>query len=277
MTFSLIFSDANRGIVGGGVHSHYPFVGATVLRARAGVGVAVSQAVGEAALAEGLLGHLGDGAAPHEALAGVLRSCTYPDTRQLAVVASTGEMAVHTGRHCTPFSGEFRAPGIVAVGNLLSELAVLTSMMVAFNTAVAASHAERLVRCLVAAELAGGDLRGRQSAALVVRHDSAPWRDCDVRVDDHADPLRELARLVELRRQYALLDDPAIRAGGPALDEAVLLVRDEGWPEEVRFWLGVRLAELGRPAARDLLGPLLARNPWRMLWLRLRSQGQPPN
>lgn len=277
MTFSLIFSDAGRRVVGGGVQSHYPFVGATVLRARAGVGVVVSQAVGEAALAEGLLDRLGDGAAPDEALADVLRSCTDPDTRQLAVVASTGEMAVHTGRQCIRFSGELIAPGVVAVGNLLTELAVLNSMMVAFTTAETASHAERLVHCMVAADAAGGDLRGRQSAALVVRHDSAPWRDCDVRVDDHADPLRELTRLVELRRRYALLDDPAIRAGGPALDDAVALVRDEGWPEEVRFWLGVRLAELGRPMARDLLGPLLVRDPWRMLWLRLQSHGQPRN
>lgn len=277
MTFSLIFSDANGRIVGGGVHSHYPFVGATVLRARAGVGVAVSQARGDAALAEGLLGRLGGGAAPDAALADVLRSCTDPDTRQLAVVASTGEMAVHTGRQCTQFSGESVAPGVVAVGNLLSELGVLDSMMVAFNSAKAASHAELLVHCLVAAEAAGGDLRGQQSAALVVRHDSAPWRDCDVRVDDHADPLRELARLVKLRRQYALLDDPAIGAGGPALDEAVALVRDEGWPEEVRFWLGVRLAELGRPAARDLLGPLLVRDPWQTLWLRLQFPWQPPD
>lgn len=132
--------------------------------------------------------------------------------------------------------------------------------------------AERIVLALDAADKAGGDVRGKQSATLVVRHKMSSWSDIDVRVDDHIDPLGELSRLVKLRRRYEVLDDPAVKAGTPRLDQAVTLAIQERWPEEVQFWLGMLLAQFKRPNAEDVLRPLIAVEPWRTVWIRLQLE-----
>lgn len=271
MTFSLIFADPAGGVVGGGVQSHYPFVGATVLRARAGVGASVSQGVGSAALADELLGRLDGGEPPVDAMRAVVSGCVNPDSRQLAVIGSTGLKAVHTGAHCIAFAAESLNPGFLAVGNMLSQPDTLQAMATTFRRSFSSPPAERVAQALLAADRAGGDVRGKQSAALVIKYESSDWRDIDVRVDDAAEPLSELSRLIELRRRYEVLDDPAVKAGTSALDHAVRLAIEEEWPEEVRFWLIVLLEKMGRPTAEQLLWPLIAKEPWRTVWLRIQD------
>lgn len=104
VTFSLIFADPAQGVVGGGVQSHYPFVGATVLRVVAGVGASLSQGAGSAALADELLARLGSHQGPSEALRGVLQTCTDQHRRQLGVIGSSGDVAVYTGNRCIDFA-----------------------------------------------------------------------------------------------------------------------------------------------------------------------------
>lgn len=273
MTFSLIFADPAAQIVGGAVHSHYPFVGATVLRTRCGVGASLSQSTGDPTLAELLLDELQRGSDPSAAIAHVVATCDAPDFRQLAVINAAGQIATHTGSRCVGATATVLDHDACAIGNMLADRGSISAMMSAFHRTAGAA-AQRLVEALRAGEGLGGDVRGRQSAAVLVTHARERWRDVDTRVDDHHEPLAELARLVEQRRRYAVLDDPDVLRGGPALRKAIADAERDRWPEEVRFWLGIHLTASGRDqelshAWRDLA----SREPWSTLLQRLREAG----
>jgi uncharacterized Ntn-hydrolase superfamily protein len=220
-----------------------------------------------------MLAMVAGGSTAEDALSAVLLSCEAPETRQLAIVTAEGAQAAYTGSSCLPWKGHSIAPGVIVAGNILAQSTVLQSMLNAFQTSARLQHADRLLLAVHEAQAAGGDIRGLQSAALLVRYRDQSWQDNDVRVDDHKDPLIELARLVKLSQQYAVLDDPDIKGGRAKLDGLAGIITDS-WPEEVRFWLGVRLAELKRPAAKRLLDPLLRRDPWMTLWLRLQNSSK---
>jgi uncharacterized Ntn-hydrolase superfamily protein len=210
-TFSIVAFDPVNGDVGVAVQSKYFAVGAVVPWARAGVGAVATQAAGRAAYGPEILELLSQGIAPEQAIERALAGDEGRETRQLGVVDATGRAAAFTGSECNEWAGHATGPGSAAQGNILVGEAVVAEMAHAFET-TSGALAERLVAALEAAQAAGGDRRGQQSAALVVeRPGGVPEsregidRIVDLRVDDHAEPIRELRRLLELHTRMALV------------------------------------------------------------------------
>jgi len=180
-------------------------VGAVVSWARAGVGAVATQAAGRAAYGPEILDLLARGLQPADALERALADDERRETRQLGVVDARGRASAFTGSECNEWAGHATGPGYAAQGNILAGERVVAEMARAFEETLGAL-AERLVTALEAAQAAGGDRRGQQSAALVVeRPGGIPEsregidRIVDLRVDDHEEPIRELRRLLAIR------------------------------------------------------------------------------
>jgi uncharacterized Ntn-hydrolase superfamily protein len=210
-TFSICAVDPVTGEVGCAVQSKYFAVGNVVPWARAGVGAVATQAAGVGAYGPIVLGLLADGAAPDEAISRALANDTARETRQLGVVASDGRAAVHTGSSCLHWAGHRVGTGYAAQGNILAGEDVVAAMERAFLEGEG-SLAERLVVALEAGQEAGGDVRGQQSAAVLVERSGAAAesregldRVCDLRVDDHPTPIAELRRLLGIHLIWDVL------------------------------------------------------------------------
>jgi uncharacterized Ntn-hydrolase superfamily protein len=209
-TFSIVALDPENGDVGAAVQSKYFNVGAVVTWARAGVGAVATQAAGRAAYGPEILELLTRGLAPAEAIERALADDERRETRQLGVVDAEGRAAAFTGSECNDWAGHVTGPGFAAQGNILAGEDVVAEMARAF-TSTEGELAERLTAALEAAQAAGGDRRGQQSAALVVERpggipDSREGIDriVDLRVDDHEEPIRELRRLLGLHARMRL-------------------------------------------------------------------------
>jgi uncharacterized Ntn-hydrolase superfamily protein len=200
-TFSIVAADLETGEVGCAVQSKYFSVGSVVPWAWAGVGAAATQAAGVAVYGRLALEELQRGVAPEAALESVLADDPGRETRQLGVVTADGRAAAFTGKDCLDWAGHRVGPGFAVQGNILAGPAVVDDMARAYTETVG-SLVERLVAALEAGQAAGGDKRGQQSAALVVeraggRAESREGIDriCDLRVEDHVEPIVELRRL----------------------------------------------------------------------------------
>jgi uncharacterized Ntn-hydrolase superfamily protein len=210
-TFSIVAFDPENGDVGVAVESKYFAVGAVVPWARAGVGAVATQAAGRAAYGPEILDLLARGLEPAGAIEHALADDERRETRQLGVVDARGRAAAFTGSECNEWAGHATGSGYAAQGNILAGEEVVAEMARALET-TSGALAERLVVALEAAQAAGGDRRGQQSAALVVeRPGGIPAsredvdRVVDLRVDDHAEPIRELRRLLELHTRMGLV------------------------------------------------------------------------
>jgi uncharacterized Ntn-hydrolase superfamily protein len=207
-TFSIVAADSTTGEVGCAVQSKYFAIGAVTPWVRAGVGAVATQAMGVVARnGERVLSALADGVDPVEALDRALAADLQPELRQIGVVAADGRAAAHTGAGCVEWAGHLAEPGFAVQGNILANGHVLPAMRQAF-LATSGSLAERMMTALEAGQAAGGDRRGQQAAALVVGQSGAAARMpegvdrvCDLRVDDHAEPIVELRRLLALWKQ----------------------------------------------------------------------------
>jgi uncharacterized Ntn-hydrolase superfamily protein len=211
VTYSLVAADPETGEVGVAVQSKYFAVGAVVPWAKAGVGAVATQAAGVAAYGPRILALIEQGRAPDEALADVLADDPDWETRQVGVVTAGGEAVSLTGERCVDWAGSVVGDTFAAQGNLLAGEAVVADMARAFEE-TEGSLAERLLAGLEAAEAAGGDRRGRQSAALIVERSGAASesregidRVVDLRVDDHPEPILELRRLFGLHERWDAL------------------------------------------------------------------------
>ena len=200
-TFSIVAADLETGEVGCAVQSKYFSVGSVVPWAWAGVGAVATQAAGVAVYGRLALEELQRGAAPDAALEAVLAEDPARETRQLGIVTADGRAAAFTGGECLDWAGHRVGPGFAVQGNILAGEAVVDEMARAY-TETLGSLVERLVVALEAGQAAGGDRRGQQSAAIVVeraggRTESREGIDriCDLRVEDHPEPIAELRRL----------------------------------------------------------------------------------
>lgn len=233
-TFSVVAADPETGEVGCAVQSKYFAVGNVVPWARAGIGAVATQAAGVAVYGSQALDELARGASPEASLAAVLAGDEQRETRQLGVVAADGRAASHTGSACLAWAGHRTGPGYAVQGNILAGEAVVAAMERAF-LATAGSLAERLVAALEAGQEAGGDSRGQQSAAVLVERVGAAAdsregvdRVCDLRVDDHPEPIAELRRLLGIHlvwdalRRATAFHTPGRYAEGAALLRAAL-------------------------------------------------------
>ena len=250
MTYSIVARDPKSGQLGVAVQSHWFSVGPVVPWAAPGVGAVATQANAEVAYGPRALSLLSDGADAQQALDQLIAEDPGAAGRQVAVVDSAGRVAVHTGVDCMPFAGHATGDGVSCQANIMASEAVWPAMLEAYQ-AGDGSLTARLLDALDAAEASGGDLRGRQSAAiLVVPPRGEPWRQLvSLRVEDHPDPLPELRRLVQLHDAYALADqaDRLVNSGSHAEAAELYQRASELAPEnhELLFWSGLGLAKTG--------------------------------
>jgi uncharacterized Ntn-hydrolase superfamily protein len=201
-TFSIVAADLETGEVGCAVQSKYFSVGSVVPWVRAGVGTVATQAAGVAVYGKLALDALERGATPEEAIEEVLADDPRRATRQLGVVTADGRAAAFTGAECNEWAGHRTGSGFAVQGNILTSEAVVVAMERAFEERVG-PLVDRLVAALEAGQAEGGDRRGQQSAAVIVdraggRVESREGIDriCDLRVEDHPEPIAELRRLI---------------------------------------------------------------------------------
>jgi len=200
MTWSIIARDELTGRVGIVVATRFFAVGALVPHIETGVGALATQAFVNPYYASHGLALLRAGRSAENAVAELTASDAGRDNRQLHVMDRAGRFAAYTGSACVDWCGhEVRATFSVA-GNMLAGPAAVAETIRAYEAHAAIPFARRLIAAMQAGEAAGGDKRGRQSAALKI-HDGETYPLYDLRVDDHADPLAELARLEEIARE----------------------------------------------------------------------------
>ncbi|MCA8929987.1 MAG: DUF1028 domain-containing protein [Alphaproteobacteria bacterium] len=204
MTYSLVARDPASGALGVAVASRFFAVGAIVPWVRGGVGAVASQAFPNPTYGVDALRLLADGAAPEAIVTACMERDTGHPHRQLHLVDARGRTAAFTGLQCIDWAGHAEGDGVSVAGNMLAGPKVVAEALRAYRAALDRPFAERLLLALQAGEDAGGDKRGRQSAALVIHRDQDyPW--LDIRADDHADPIAELRRLYAVAQERFLI------------------------------------------------------------------------
>lgn len=234
MTYSIVALDPATADLGVATQSKFPAVGAVVPWARAEVGAVATQSFANVRYGPDGLDMLAGGASATEVLARLVAADGLREQRQAGIVDRHGGAATFTGRSCFAWAGGRTGKGYAAQGNILAGAAVVDGIAETFE-AGGKPFPELLVACLLAAEAAGGDRRGRQSAALLIVRTEGGYgggndRLMDIRIDEHTDPVPELARVLDLHRLY--LDQPAAES---------LLPVDEALAAELR----ARLSRLG--------------------------------
>jgi uncharacterized Ntn-hydrolase superfamily protein len=221
------------------------------------VGAVATQSIVEPAYGPRGLALMKDGKSAPAALHQLLADDPQEAARQVAMIDRGGRVAVHTGSRCIKHAGHAVGDQVSAQANMMERDTVPAAMVRAYSAASGVAFAERLLAALDAAQAEGGDLRGRQSAAIVIvspRATGNPVEDrpIDLRVEDHPDPLRELRRLLSLRRAYQRVDvgDQLAAAGDVEGSLAEYEAAHRSQPDnlELAFWHGVALAASGREA-----------------------------
>jgi len=193
MTWSILVRDPISGALGAAVATRFFAVGALCIHVEGGVGTLATQALINPMYAVHGMPALRQGTPPELVMADLLAADAGSAHRQLHILDAQGRIAQHTGAECVAFAGMISGADISVAGNMLAGPAVLERTLAAY-AATAGSMAERLLAALEAGEAAGGDSRGKQSAALKICTRD-PYPDLDIRADDHPDPLAELRRL----------------------------------------------------------------------------------
>jgi uncharacterized Ntn-hydrolase superfamily protein len=198
-TFSIVAFDEETGDLGVAVQSKYVAVGTVVPWARAGVGAVATQAVANVSFGPRGLEMMERGLHPKEVVQNLVRADEAADIRQVGTVDSLGRAAAFTGKGCYEWAGHTVGRGFCALGNLLASEEVVEAMAGAYEVAEG-DLPERLIAALEAGQMAGGDRRGQQSAALLVVREAGGYggysdRYVDIRVDDHPRPIEELRRI----------------------------------------------------------------------------------
>lgn len=282
MTYSIVARDPRTGALGVAVQSHWFSVGALVPWAEVGVGVVATQANVEVSYGPRALELLRAGKPPAEALAQLTAADPHAEVRQVAVVDATGRVSVHTGSGCIPHAGHTVGDGFACQANMMASAGVWPAMAAAF-TASEASLPYRLLAALDAGEAAGGDVRGKQSVAILVApSEGEPWqRMVDLRVDDHPEPLAEMRRLLVLHDAYTLAGEGDRLVSQGNLAEAAdrfisarALATDNA---ELAFWAGLSLVAQGEVdlGVDYLRGAIAAHAGWGELLGRLDPASAP--
>ena len=249
-TYSIVAFDPATGEHGAAVHSHWFSVGSLCIWARPGIGAVATQSVVEPAHGPHGLDRLAAGDPAQSALEALLGPDELAGVRQVGIVDAAGGVAVHTGDRCIPCAGDATGAHVSAQANMMGKETVPAAMVAGFEAA-AGDLADRLMAALHAAEGEGGDVRGRQSSALVVvPPEGEAWQTrFSLRVEDHAEPVEELGRLLRLARAYELAgeadelmasDRP--EEAGPRYLQAAELAPES---DELLFWAGLAQVHAG--------------------------------
>lgn len=279
-TYSIAARDPESGQMGVAVQSHYFSVGPMCPWAEAGVGAVATQSFVDPGYGPLGLDLMRTGKSAEEALRGLLAADELEHRRQVAMIDSTGGVAAHTGRSCIAEAGHRTGGGFSVQANMMLNNTVWDAMAETF-VSTPGSLAQRMLGALVAAETEGGDIRGRQSAAmLIVNGESTgkPWADrsLELRVEDHAQPLDEMQRLLTIHESYARAREISARIyQGADLEAAladVLAMQAEGATNlELDFWFAVSLIAAGKDSeAKKTLDRVFEIDPnWAELLRRL--------
>ena len=200
MTWSIIARDSSTGRIGIAVATRFFAVGARVPHIAPGIGGIATQALVNPYYGIDGVKLLCEGRGPREVVDTLVAADDGRTSRQLHVMDIKGRVAAHTGTECVDWCGHIQGDGFSLAGNMLTGAAVLDDTAQAFIANAGLPFAQRLIVAMKAGEAAGGDKRGKQSAALVIQGEEE-WSDLDLRVDDHADPLAELERLEQVSRE----------------------------------------------------------------------------
>lgn len=263
-TYSIVARDPATGELGVAVQSHWFSVGPTVPWVEAGVGAVATQSFVKISYGPDGLALMRDGASAPDALEKLVEADENSNVRQVAMIDAEGRVAAHTGNRCIQAAGHFVGENFSVQANLMQRDTVWPAMAKAFESTKGAL-ADRMLAALAAAEKEGGDIRGRQSAAIVVVSGTPTgnvWDDriVDLRVEDDPDPLGQLSRLVRLQRAYKEMNAGDVSVEQKDMDGALQHYHAalEMAPEvyEIAFWVGVSMVNAGRV---DEALPLLAK------------------
>jgi uncharacterized Ntn-hydrolase superfamily protein len=253
-TYSIVARDPDTGQLGVAVQSHYFSAGSVVTWAEAGVGAVASQASSDPAYGKLGLDLMRARKSAPDALAGLVAADQKRDIRQVAMVDAQGQVAAHTGQTTIAEAGHITGDGFSVQANMMLKNSVWPAMAEAYRGAKG-ELVDRFLAALDAAEGEGGDIRGRQSAAILIveaKSTGRPWHDTifDLRVDDASEPLVEIRRLVTVRRAYIHLrlgQEAAARGDVDAAErEFSAAERLIGDNPEMRYWHAIALLSLGK-------------------------------
>jgi uncharacterized Ntn-hydrolase superfamily protein len=288
-TFSIVARDPATGEIGVAVQSHWFSVGSIVTWAEAGVGAVATQSFVDPGYGLKGLALMRDGASAPDALARLVKEDPQPEGRQVAMIDAAGRVNAYTGTSAVAAAGHIVGEQFSVQANMMANEKVWPAMADAYRRAPG-DLADRLLAALDAAQAAGGDARGKQSAALLVvkaKGTGRPWVGADklfeLRIEDHPQPLVELRRLLRLQRAYGHANRGDELMTEKKVDEALVeyAAASKLAPEivELPFWHAVTLASIGREAeAAPIFRAVFAKEP---LWLemldRLPAAGLFPN
>ena len=282
-TYSIVARDTVTGEMGVAVQSNWFSVGSLVPWAEAGVGAVATQSFVDPSYGPLGLELMRAGKTAREALAALLAADTAPDVRQVAMIDARGTIAAHTGARCIQAAGHRTGRNYSVQANLMLKETVWPAMAEAFERA-RGDLADHLLAALDAAQAAGGDIRGKQAAAILIvpaRSTGRPWADrtMDLRVEDHPEPLAELRRLMQLQRAYQHMNngDLAVEKNDVAGALREYAAAEALVPAnlEMKFWHAAALVNAGRlEESLPMFREIFARDRnWALLVPRLPASG----
>lgn len=254
-TYSIVAKDETTGKMGVGVQSHWFSVGSVVPWGESGVGVVATQAFCNVSFGLRGLDLLRSGKNPKEAIEQLLSTDEGKEVRQLAILDRHGRVAVHTGNNCIQAAGHKKGMNYSVQANMMLNDTVWSAMAETFEKNTELPLPERIIEVLKAAESEGGDIRGKQSAALLIvggEKKTNRWEDPEInlRVEDHLEPLIELERLLKVHRSYEHMNNGDLALENNDMDTALKEYKTSYtmMPEnlEMKFWTAVSLANIQR-------------------------------
>ncbi len=278
-TYSIVARDLETGEMGVAVQSHWFSVGSIVAWGDAGVGVIATQSFVNVSFGPRGLALLKRGKTAKQVVEALIASDEGSDVRQLAVLSANGSVDAYTGKNCIPDAGHYVGENFSVQANLMLNDKVWSAMAEAFEN-TEGPLPERMIAALEAAQEVGGDIRGKQSASiLIVRGESTGnvWEDrlIDLRVEDHQHPVKELKRLLRVHRAYEHMNDGdlAVEHGNMELAMKEYSAAEEMFPdnEEMKYWHAITLVNNGGlEEALPLFKEVFAKNEnWKILTPRL--------
>jgi uncharacterized Ntn-hydrolase superfamily protein len=282
-TYSIVARDTVKGEIGVAVQSHWFSVGSLVTWAEAGVGAIATQSFVDPSYGPLGLELMRAGKSARQALDGLLASDPGKDVRQVAMIDVNGVVAAHTGSRCIESAGHITGKNYSVQANMMLNDRVWPAMSRAFESSTG-DLVDRMLAALDAAQASGGDIRGKQSAAIIVvkaRSTGRPWADrvMELRVEDDPEPLKELRRLVAVHRAYTHMNNGDLAVEHNDVDGALREYSAAGkmFPDnlEMKFWHAVALVNVQRvEESLPMFREIFARDPnWATLLRRLPASG----
>lgn len=283
-TYSIVAKDANTGEMAVGVQSHWFSVGTLVSWGKSGVGVVATQSFVNPSYGPKGIELMENGVSAEEALKNLTDKDEGRDFRQAAMLDVNGSVNAFTGEKCIESAGHFVGENFSVQANMMLNDEVIPAMKKAFQDNSNLPLAERIIKVFEAAESVGGDIRGKQSAALIVvgaEKTSNVWEDkkIDLRVDDSSNPIKEIKRLLKVHRAYDHMNKGDLAIEENDMDKALSEYGKAQvlFPEnhEMSFWKAIALLNNGKKeAARPILKKVFKENPnWKKLIYRLPKSG----